>query len=624
MSFRHWRQFRWGYLTALVIAGAGIAVFQNCSGSATSLSVPGGVNALLVNEPAPALFTLNEVSYMSCPMVGSASTSSGVLPSPFYRIRVGAYDNSTANGFVNPNYLLNQNQQYPSASVPAPDNVGGIGISASAMNYIRGKSATTSWTTLQNYLTTSPFSSSSQPVVVFLNQSRDANPNDTNGLSNSAIGQQVLRPLADPTFSQLLAQASQTKGNSWNGLSASLPAGYFGTKPSGYFPTMPTGTNSLVATLTPTAGSGSPVLDELNFRGLLATEYVFAGFAPSASGAASSMIQNLQNPANTTTGAGNLFGYGYKININANPANAGEILPSGNGNVPIQEFDLNPTGTTQPTDLTAQNAEGWDCFSLVVVRDIDRKYWTAAQQIPSTPSPYLTSLLGTAVNMAFQPGDVIHPADVAGSLGAANPALSMSYIHDGLTTAVPTTNDIPYLMYNLESGYTTAALAASNNAATRMYGPTFNGNVASVYTIGLGMGGPANANSTGVPSSGGTYYACPPEDPSGQTGAVSTLTAAQRQLNAERLRVARRFLAADYWEINMTAQCAVPTDAAESLGSCYSSGDATQASYIQYNGQFYSKTSVNNTCDTTFLPNATAATSYPECPAKVSFCWRYH
>ncbi len=572
MAFRQWRQFRWKYLVLLPITAVGIAVFQNCNATNSSFGNSGGVSALLVSQPIPVLFNLNEISYMSCPMAGSASTNGGLLASPYYRVRVGSFDNSAANGFFNPT----------GGTAPA-DQVGGIGFSAAAMTYERKTSANPSPAMLANYLSSSPYTSNAQPVVVMINQTRDTNTYDPVGLAQTALAQQVLLPLSDPTFSYLLSNATQIPGA--------------GTRPAGYFPTLANGTNALTATLT----WGSSDTDENQFRNWLnSLEYIFAGFAPSTYGDAVSITQHLANPntvttgttttASTTTGSGNLFGYGYQLSF----------PPNDPGLYSVTEYDLNPSGTTQPTNLTALNNQGWDCFSLTVVRDLDRKYWSAATPISGVGSPFLTALLGTSITITFQQGNIIHPMDV-NAIGRSNPSLQTNYINDGLISTPPSTNDIPYLMYNLEAGYTNAA---SGHSPSYVTGPNYAGNINTISTINLSMG------QNGY--DGGTYYACPPEDPSGQTGAVSALTPGQRALNNERRRIVRRFLPASFWEVNMADSCVVPTTAAENLGSCYGSAgvpiDNDQSKYIQYNG----------------IQGTSCGPGMTECPAKVSFCWRYH
>ena len=98
----------------------------------------------------------------------------------------------------------------------------------------------------------------------------------------------------------------------------------------------------------------------------------------------------------------------------------------------------------------------------------------------------------------------------------------------------------------------------------------------------------------------GRYAACPPQS-------VTELdTPEQRDM----LQIARRFLPADLWEINLKLRCVVPTRKAESLGRCYAVGDTDIGTYVRYRGNAgpCGKDELGRTVD--------------ECPAFVSICYR--
>lgn len=80
--------------------------------------------------------------------------------------------------------------------------------------------------------------------------------------------------------------------------------------------------------------------------------------------------------------------------------------------------------------------------------------------------------------------------------------------------------------------------------------------------------------------------------------------------NNIRLQMARRFLPAEYWELNTDPDylCAVPTDMATTKGKCYASGDKDYSKYIQY--------------DHNMGGTKACGQGGNECPAYVSICYR--
>ncbi len=568
MNFRQWRQFfikksagRWPMsfkLLLLVLAGAvGLSSFQNCSkassGGLASIGA-GKANSLLASKPIPIGLSLNEVSYMSCPMAGATNSTMGdPLGNPFYRLRFGSFDNSAANNFID-----------PTSTGKTVDSIGGLSFTQFAMNYMRSVNPNPTSQMLANYLGTSPYTVNSQPVVALINQYRT-----TYSVSWTALATTMLTALSNTTLVSSLVNANQIAGS--------------GTTPMGYFPALPNGSNAIIGSL----NWGQSIIDESNFRTNLMNEYVFAGFAPTTSTDASGITQNLQGPDGSVIGR--LFGLGYTFAFNYNDPSVANIY----------EWDLDPSTGVNPINLTTQNNQQWECFALTVVRDIDRKYWTVKTATLNAQSTFLTSLLGTPVTAPFVSGNAVHPLDV-NTLGRANPSLQENYFQDGNLAIVPTTNGIPYFMYNLEVDYNVfkndgvAAYNAQHPTATMTApatspGPTYNTNIPSTPTVNLMMG--ANGYD------GGTYHPCPPEDPT-----------AMSAVNLERLRIIRRFLPANLWEVNVSSMCAVPTATTTAMGSCYASGDNDQTKYIQYNG----------------TPGSTCGSGMTECPAKVNFCWRYH
>lgn len=99
---------------------------------------------------------------------------------------------------------------------------------------------------------------------------------------------------------------------------------------------------------------------------------------------------------------------------------------------------------------------------------------------------------------------------------------------------------------------------------------------------------------------GGFYYACPSENP-------LTMTDQER----DKLKIVRRFLPAEYFDVNISLECVVPLEKATSTGSkCYASGDENNSFYIQYYNSYNGS------------PGFDCGPGMNECPAYVSFFWR--
>jgi hypothetical protein len=80
-----------------------------------------------------------------------------------------------------------------------------------------------------------------------------------------------------------------------------------------------------------------------------------------------------------------------------------------------------------------------------------------------------------------------------------------------------------------------------------------------------------------------------------------------------RLEIARRFLPAEFWDINTNPEymCAVPREATQGFGQCYSSGDSDRSKYIMYVPGVVE----GNEC-------GPASEGKNECPAFVNICYR--
>jgi hypothetical protein len=601
----------------IILLSAPLLLFQNCTatssgfgtGSGTGATTAGAVNSLLATKPMPLEMSINQISYMSCPAVSAAtaSTTSGSDPlaNPFYRFRFGAFDNSYSNGFTN--YI-------------GANHVGGIGFTKDAMTYMKSISAIPNANMLSNYLKTSPYTAAATPVAAVIYRSRS-----TSSVAYTAMATPLLTSLNDPTLIATLVNQPVTANGS------SLKTSFFSA--------LDTVTGSLVGTMNQTNGS------ELQLRQSMASQFLFFGYAPtSTTTAADQMTANLIGPDNNVTKR--LFGYGYSLNFGAN----NYVAQNG-----ISEWSLNPANGFNPTLNTP--AGSWDCFPLTVVRDIDRKYYTvetktaynnttntpitapvpvapaALQTIPRAPyytiAGYAWNSYASATYYGPDPGTCpVAPFTTSGlptsyQTYPFNPAPSPNSclaipnpLIPGQNAYLPSTavvdprvvgsalSQYGLLLPNQAVDYASAANGIRMNYfdSTVITGST---TIADIDDVMTQLANYYSQSDRGAlllgGATGGNFYACPPEDPSKMTA---------QQL--ERLRIARRFLLPDLWDINISQMCAVPTATTNSIGSCYNAGDTATAKIIQYDG-----------IDGVSCGTSATGQTLNECPARISVCWRF-
>lgn len=113
--------------------------------------------------------------------------------------------------------------------------------------------------------------------------------------------------------------------------------------------------------------------------------------------------------------------------------------------------------------------------------------------------------------------------------------------------------------------------------------------------------------------------ACPIQEIGSATRYGSLNYQADGGLNRMRLEIARRFLPAEYWDINTHPEymCAVPRTTVQGRGECYASGDFNGGSYI-----FYSQSGVELGNAVSCGRDAISGQTQKECPAFVSICYR--
>lgn len=511
-------------LTGLLVLTVSFSlIFQNCgsndnSGAAVSFLASLADDEKFKAAPFPYDFNYNQVAYMTCPAVKKGPETTEDLDSPFFSIRGGSFDNrQLATRFP---------QIFQTANLADPELTyrlkAGVGLNRAFLDYIK--------TTFSSRLEANPSAESFKKLL------REALIGSTG--SN-------LAPFSALVYRQRSSQGGFTwdfldgKGalssfsdeNTANQLINGMDMGKYGTERINYVQGAELNERSLIISLR--ASENEQQRDFVT--GQLGTNLqLVAGFADRGSNNPAELEPKNENQRR-------LYGRSYRLGTSRNWPGRIDYAPDANGNQQafaarsitsdfvseIQEVDIS---TANEKDLTANEKQKWDCFALMIVRDIDRR----------------DSLTGQPYDPDYDPN-----------------------LWDG---------QMKLKYYNLHRAPTEPVIP-------------------------------------------GVRAACPPQEVGTATQPGSLNFAADGNLTMLRLEIARRFLPADFWELNTNPEymCAVPRKTVQGFGQCYSSGngDFDGSQYIMYiqsgqeNGQ-------NVTCGYT-APNGTVQ---KECPAYVSVCYR--
>ncbi|GIL17295.1 MAG: hypothetical protein BroJett040_10460 [Oligoflexia bacterium] len=513
------------FLAATVISGVAVS-FQNCGKA--GFNGDGGLDETVGASGDPALKAaplpidagFTQIAYMSCPQAGTNSGSTDTLDTPYFTLRFGAYDNSTGFTF-------------------SGGPKGGVGMSEKAIEHIKRQYPTLPPEALSNYIKNHPATANSSLAAAVI--MRDRSPDY---LAVAPVATTMLDTLSTPHMSSAIGSGEVVTGS--------------GTTKRSFFPQASSGRRAVVGSL----NFGASEMDVEQFReDLKNNHYLFLGLVDdSLSRDGASIISNLESPDDDVTKR--LYGKGYELFFEQR-STGGDV----NLHYPrlrkVVEVDINPSnysgGAVNPTDLSAAEAHNWDCFSLTIVRDTDRKYYTTTSSI--TLSGYTTLEAGTP----------IPPRELgSGKYGA----LKEHYFQ------------------------TDSAKSSCSNANNRDFQDQCG--VADVMELWNRSGTYFKDSLGGVPL--GVLKACPSQRIENVTGGVDYQGRSQMDL----LKIARRFLPADQWDINLDYNCAVPkAKVTNSRAKCYASGDKELNYYVQY--------------DTTSLP---CGQGKNECASFVSICYR--
>lgn len=127
----------------------------------------------------------------------------------------------------------------------------------------------------------------------------------------------------------------------------------------------------------------------------------------------------------------------------------------------------------------------------------------------------------------------------------------------------------------------------------------------------------AAANMAIVP---GVKTACPAQEIGNGTKAGTLNYTGDGGLARMRLELARRFLPAEFWDINTNPEymCAVPRKTVQGFGQCYSSGDFNGSQYVMYVPGVVQEAGKRVECGI----NTFTGEVQKECPSYVNICYR--
>jgi hypothetical protein len=316
--------------------------FQNCGKagfdnglSAGDLNSAGAVDPTYNSAPMPIEVNVNTVGYMSCPKAGENSNLNfgDPLSSPYYTFRVGAFDN-------------NELPLSPAGSA----NRAGIGMTSESVNFAKTLGGDNNKTIIRDYVQGSKYTVDKKAVVALISQNR------TNDFY-------TFTPLAATLTDQLsLKEIANSVAIGSTNSSGTIEKVF-------YVPTLEGNRNQVLASLN--FGNGENSANKL--RTQMNNHYLHIGFADtSKTDSATDITRGLEGPDSDV--AKRLYGRALRVAFRSKTSNQWPFLTT------IREFSLNPSnyssGPVIPEDLTSKENQTWSaCFSLMIVREVDRKYF---------------------------------------------------------------------------------------------------------------------------------------------------------------------------------------------------------------------------------------------------------
>lgn len=481
--------------------------------------------------PFPFDININQIAYMTCPAANETRVRSNEdVESPFFTIRVGAFDNTS---------LATRFPAAFGATSVDPDKSGrlraGVGLSAAFLSYIR--------TNFSARLANAKPEDEKRLIRDAL-----ANSNYKFGVTGALLYRNRSTPKGFTPDSQHFAKPAFPDLTSLvvaNQLVDAPDLGSWGKQKVGIITGVEVQSRSMVMS----ANFGRDVSEAEFFRNEMGDMEFAVGFSkedvatdsfemasPTGNNADSIYGKVYRFPPLTSTWKGRVDRVvegGSVVTKSPIASFRSEFLDG------IEEVEILQKGAVTPTG--SQQQQKWSCFSLMIVRDMDRR-----------------DPIGWKV---FDPGEYEDP------------------------------------------------LAARN---CKLWGPTATACETKLKFYDY----QANSTSAIIPSA---KVACPNQEVGTSTRYGSINYNLDGGMNRMRLEIARRFLPAEFWDINTHPEymCAVPRRTTEGLGSCYGSKTDWNGSENILYSQTGFELGAQVSCGTSIN-----GTTNKKCPAFVSVCYR--
>lgn len=335
------------------LLGSILVAFQNCGTPGFESDSDGGLSGItsaqtstgsrFSSAPFPLEYNLNHFSYMSCPMAGDTR---GVEPSflnrPVFSIRAGSYDNisyATEFGLPNTLSLLERSSRLQA----------GIRIRPEFVNHLQTQFNRRDMGIIKEGLRAKLLEDFIQPSIALVNMERSRMEGGF-GWDYSLI-RPVLVDLSDSRFLDDLSLATLIDAN-------------FQYQRRGHFASLDSAQRSIVASL---AWGKSEADHRLFAREIRNNLMVVAGFAESGADNVTMLLDGNQSLSDNIN---SLAGRGYRLRLSNTPAQGGAIAaPEARFLTGIEEIDVSKRPNQ---NISIAEGHQWDCFSLMIVRHIDR------------------------------------------------------------------------------------------------------------------------------------------------------------------------------------------------------------------------------------------------------------
>ena len=372
-------RLRWTIWAFIGLSLTTVLFFQNCGkagfdsgdgslGGLSSLS-SSSVNPALSTAPFPLDANFNQISYMSCPKAGVATTASNPndLQNAFYNVRAGGYDNTAYATALGAGSL--------SAAEKEKRLKAGVGVSNAYLDYIGQFYGNEDVNTVQRAIQAHPAINSANLTMALIYEQRSHQPG---GFTWDVKA--LFRPLLDNlTGSTMAAYIANVAPNS---------------KQSN-FSTLDPALQSLEGSMSWTQNE----VDRDHFKSMLGSGLdLVLGYLDNGSADMTQLRSPDNDPYKT------IYGRGYRMTFSMQSSD-GLVAPTSTFVSSIEEMDMSKKPLIS---LSSAQSEQWSCFSLRIVRNVDRLD-------PCTGRPYTVAGFHDKYNCinGVPSGTVVHNVRVA-------------------------------------------------------------------------------------------------------------------------------------------------------------------------------------------------------------------